>query len=117
MIFTEILKSLSEKANANGAVMMDKDGEIVASWSKSADLDMELIGAHYEIVLDAANEAASGCGGKVSSITISTDTAKIAILAIKEEYCLVLALDRAAPSRKAMLEAARAVEKIEEEMG
>ena len=117
MIFTEILKSLSERAGAQGAVMIDKDGEIVASWSKVADLDMELIGAHYEIVLDAAVEAAFGCGGPVSSITISTDTAKIAILAIKEEYCLVLALDRAAPSGKVMLEAARAVETIKEEMG
>lgn len=117
MIFTEILKSLSERTNANGAVMIDKDGEIVASWSGVAGLDMELIGAHYEIVLDAVNEAAFGCGGKVSSITISTDTAKLAILAIKEEYCLVLALDRAAHSGKAMCEAARAVETIEEEMG
>lgn len=117
MIFTEILKSLSEKTNANGAVMIDKDGEIVASWSAAAGLDMELIGAHYEIVFDAANEAAVGHGGNVSSITISTDTAKIAILAIKEGYCLVLVLDRAAHSGKAMREAARAVETIEVEMG
>lgn len=117
MIFTEILKSLSERANANGAVMIDKDGEIVASWSAAGDLDMELIGAHYEIVFDAAAQAASCHGGKVSSITISTDTAKIAILAIKEGYCLVVSLDRAAHSGKAMCEAARAVETIEEEMG
>lgn len=117
MIFTEILKSLSEKTNANGAVMIDKDGEIVASWSKAADLDMELIGAHYEIVFDAVNEAALGHGGKVNSTIISTDAAKIAILAIKEGYCLVVALDRAAHSGKAMREAARAVETIEVEMG
>lgn len=117
MIFTEILKSLSERTGANGAVMIDRDGEVVASWSVVAGLDMELIGAHYEIVLDAAVEAASGHGGKVSSVAISTDTARLAILAIKEGYCLVLALDRAAPSGRVMIEAARAVETIETEMG
>lgn len=117
MIFTEILKSLSERTDARGAVMIDKDGEVVASWSKAAGLDMELVGAHYEIVFDAAVEAASGFGGKVSSVVISTDTTKLAILAIKEEYCLVVAIDRAAPSGKVMREAATAVETIEAEMG
>jgi predicted regulator of Ras-like GTPase activity (Roadblock/LC7/MglB family) len=117
MIFTEILKALATGTKAAGAVMIDKDGEIVASWSEAPGLDMALVGAHYEIILDAANEAASGHWGKVSSLVISTDTAKIAILAIKEEYCLVLALDRGARLGKVVREAAEAVERIEAEMG
>jgi predicted regulator of Ras-like GTPase activity (Roadblock/LC7/MglB family) len=116
MIFTEILKSLSERTGARGAVMTDKDGEIVASWSAPSVLDMELVGAHFEIVLDAAMDAASVHGGKVSSIAIATSTSKLAVLAIKEGYCLVVALDRAAPSDKVMTEAAHAVETIEAEM-
>jgi predicted regulator of Ras-like GTPase activity (Roadblock/LC7/MglB family) len=119
MIFTEILKSLSERTHARGAVITDKDGEIVASWSAAPglDLDMDLIGAHFEIVLDAAVEAAARRGGKVSSLAISTDTMNLAVLVIKEGYCLVVALDRAAPSDRVMTEAARAVETIEAEMG
>lgn len=116
MIFTEILKGLSERTGAKGAVMIDKDGEIVASWASSG-LDMELVGAHYEIVLDSANEAAYSHGGPVSSISVLTDTGRVAILAIKEGYCLVIAMDRAAHPGRVMLEAAGAVRAIETEMG
>lgn len=116
MIFTEILKALSERTGARGAVMIDKDGEIVASWTYGG-LDMDLVGAHYEIVLDAANEAAGRHGGTVGSIDITTDAARLVILAIKEGYCLVIALERGANPGKIMLEAATAVNEIETEMG
>ena len=97
--------------------MIVRDGEVVASWSRSADLDMELVGAHYEIILDSANEAASIRANLVKSVFISTDTAKIAIMPIKEGYCLTVALDRQASSEKVLPEALRAIESIEEEMG
>jgi len=117
MNFTEILKGLSEKVHAQGAAMTDRDGEIVASWSASEGLDMPLVGAHCEIILDAANEAALIRGRTITSIFISTDTAKLAIMPIKEGYCLTVALDRQAPSEKVLPEALRAIESIEEEMG
>lgn len=117
MNFTEILKGLSEKIHAQGAAMIDRDGEVVASWSRSADLDMELVGAHYEIILDTAGEAASVRGNPVNSIFISTDTAKIAIMPIKEGYCLVVALDRKTPSGRVLAEGAKTIKTIEVEMG
>lgn len=117
MNFMEILKSLSERTRAEGAAMIARDGEVVASWSRSADLDMELVGAHYEIILDAASEAASIRGNQVNSIFISTDTAKLAVMPIKEGYCLVVALDRKAPSGKILAEAAKTIESIKIEMG
>ena len=117
MNFTEILKGLSEKISAQGVAMIARDGEVVASWSRDSDLDMELVGAHYEIILDAANEAASIRADLVNSIFISTDKAKIAVMPIKEGYCLVVALDRKAPSGKILAEAAKTIESIKIEMG
>jgi predicted regulator of Ras-like GTPase activity (Roadblock/LC7/MglB family) len=117
MNFTEILKGLSEKIHAQGAAMIDRDGEVVASWSRNSALDMELVGAHYEIILDAANEAASERANLVNSIFISTDAAKVAVMPIKEGYCLVVALDRKAPSGKILAEAAKTIESIKIEMG
>lgn len=117
MVFTEILKSLSARTGARGAVMIDRDGEIVASWPDSSSLDMPLVGAHYEIILDSVKAAAPGPFGKVGSIFITTDSARVAVLALKEEYCLVAVLDRNAPIRRVLNEAAKAAELIEKEMG
>lgn len=116
MIFNELLKALAGRIQARGAVMIDKDGEIVASWT-AAGLDMALVGAHYEIVLDAANEVSLRHGGPAGSIFIKTVSWTIAILAIKEGYCLVLVMDRAALFGKVLLEAERTVREIETEMG
>lgn len=116
MIFNEILEALSGRASARGAVMIDKDGEIVASWTGSG-FDMALVGAHYEIVLDAANEAAAAHGGPVGSVHITTGSWMIAILAIKEGYCLVVINDLSAHAGKVLLEARRTVAEIEAEMG
>lgn len=116
MIFNELLKALSERACARGAVMIDKDGEIVGSWTGSG-FDMALVGAHFEIVLDAANEAASSHGGPAGSIHITTGSWMISILSIKDGYCLVVINDRAAHSGRVLLEAARTVSEIEAEMG
>lgn len=97
--------------------MIDRDGELVASWSGSGGPDMDLVGAHYEIIFDAAIEAASRHGGQVNSIVISTDSSKIAILALKEGYCLVVALEAGAYEGRALMEAGRAAKEIETEMG
>jgi len=117
MVFTEILKSLSSRTRARGAVMTDRDGEIVASWPVSGSLDMALVGAHYEIILDSVRAAMPGRFGKVGSVFISTDSARVAIVPLKEEYCLVVALDRDAPTRMVLREASKAAGLLETEMG
>lgn len=117
MVFTEILKSLSGRTGARGAVMIDRDGEIVASWPESSGLDMALVGAHYEIILDSVKTAAPKRFGRVGSVFITTDSARVAIFALKDEYCLVVALERNAPTRRVINESSRAAELIEKEMG
>jgi len=116
MIFTEILRTLCDKTSARGAVMVDRDGELVASWP-DADFDMALLGAHCEIILDIAREAASMRKSQIRSVLISTDAAKLSVIPVKEGYCLVVALSTGAPLERVALEAAKAVLSIEAEMG
>lgn len=116
MIFTEILKDLCVMTSASGAVMVDRDGELVASWPE-ADFYMALIGAHCEIILDVAIEAASIRKSEIRSVLISTDKSKLAVIPVKEGYCLVVALSTGAPLERVAPVAAKAVERIEAEMG
>lgn len=116
MIFTEILRDLCDRTSARGAVMVDRDGELVASWPE-ADFDMALIGAHCEIILDFAIEAASKRGSSIHSVLVSTDAAKLMVMPVKEGYCLVAALSTGAPLERVAPVAAKAVERIEAEMG
>ncbi|WKZ32982.1 MAG: roadblock/LC7 domain-containing protein [Thermodesulfobacteriota bacterium] len=118
MAFDSILEDLSMRAGANGAILIDWDGEIVASWAASRDVNIDLIGAHHEIILDIVKEAASRHDRQdVRHLAITTDKAKLAISTVKEGYCLVVALGNERPMGKALFESKRAVERIEEEMG
>lgn len=118
MTFGRILEDLSMSAGANGAILIDWDGEIVATWAASDQVDMQLIGAHHEIILDIVKEAASRHDRlDVRHLAITTEKARLAISTVKEGYCLVVALGSERPVGKAILESKRAVERIEEEMG
>lgn len=118
MPFTRILKELTEKSGAKGAIMLDYDGEVVASYSEAETLEIDLIGAHHGIILNIIKDAAArSSGGMVSSVSISTDILRIAISSIKDDYYLVMAMDRRSPVGKAAFESRRAVKELEKEMG
>ncbi|MDO8427366.1 MAG: roadblock/LC7 domain-containing protein [Deltaproteobacteria bacterium] len=118
MSFDLILKELTKNAGAKGAVMLDSDGEIVASHADSPSLEIDLIGAHHGIVLDIIKDATSRSAfSGVRSVAISTVKSRLAISTLKEGYYLLVAMGRSAPMGKALFESRRAVERIEEEMG
>lgn len=118
MTFNEILRDLSVSAGAAGAIIIDWEGEVVASWAGSPEIDINLIGAHHEIILDIIKDASSRHGAEaVRHVAITTDKARLAMASIKEGYCLVMALGRDVPVGKALLASGRAVERIESEMG
>lgn len=117
-MFDKILKELAQSAGATGAIMLDWEGEVVASYSHSTALEMDLIGAHHGIILNIIKDAASRHGvSEVSSVSITTEKTRLAISTIKEGYYLVVTMDRAKPQGKALFESKRAVARIEEEMG
>ncbi|MBI1912676.1 MAG: hypothetical protein HYS21_11835 [Deltaproteobacteria bacterium] len=119
MPFTAILRDLTQKTHSTGAVMLDHDGELVASYSSFPSLEIDLIGAHHGIILNSIKDFSSrrqDLSG-VKSVSISTTMMKLAISAIKDGYYLVLTMDRIRPIGKALYESQKAVKKIEAEMG
>ena len=118
MPFKAILQDLTQNSGAFGAIMLDREGEVVASWAQNDSLQIDLIGAHHGIILNIIQDASRRSDfSDVSSVSISTDSAKLAISSIKEGYYLVVALEKRRPVGKALFESRRAIKKIEREMG
>lgn len=126
MPFETILKELSLRTGATGAVLVDWEGELVASHSDRG-LDMPLIGAHKGVILNAvkelsvqheAQEGGEGDDGHVKSVSITTDKARLAVCALTEGLALVVVLERSGtPLARVLFECGRAVRLIEEEIG
>lgn len=118
MPFKMILTELMDKAEANGAVLMDKDGEIVEHMSRNPSIDIDLIGAHHGIILNIARDASSSLDDlrDVKAISINTDRVRLTILCLREGYFLVLANGRNSFSGRSLLEAERAAERLNAEL-
>ncbi|MBI5642014.1 MAG: hypothetical protein HY954_00915 [Deltaproteobacteria bacterium] len=118
MPFYTILKGLAEKIAASGAIMLDWEGEIVASYASSPSIEIDLIGAHHGIILNIIKDASSRSSGKeVRSVSITTSSTRLAISPLKEGYYLVIITPRSVPIGKTLSEAKRASLRLEEEMG
>lgn len=119
MYFEQILKDLTEKTGAYGAVIIAGDGEAVSSSAVSGEHHMDLIGAQHAAIFNMIKEASKGHPGspKVSSVVITTDTSRLVLLSLKEGYFLLLALSRNVPAGRAIFESGSALRRIEEEMG
>lgn len=117
MPFKAILQELAEKTGASGAIMIDWEGEVVASYSLNDSLQMDLIGAHHGIILNIIKDASARIDlSDVRSVVISTREARLAISPIKEGYCLVVSLQKGRAIGKALFESGRAVKRLELEM-
>ena len=119
MPFKKILKDLVERAGATGAVILDKDGEILDQFSEQTNLELDLIGAHHGVILGILKDAVSRHEdfSEIGSVSISTDTMRLSICVVKEGYYLVVTTGRKTPAGRTLLESSRAVKLIEKEMG
>ncbi len=122
MAFEKILKGIAVMSGVAGVVMVAEDGEVVASVAGPAgpaDLEMDLVGAHYALALDRIKEAGSRVNpeAEVRHIVASTAGFKQLITVIKDGYSLVVIMKRQALSGRVLFESGRIVKEIEEEMG
>jgi len=118
MAFESILKELTGKSGASGAIMLANDGEVVAYHTDEAGLDIDLIGAHHGVILDIIRDASKRSDFKdIKSVSITTDTNRLAISTLKEGYYIVLAMRKALPIGRALYESGRAAKMLEQEMG
>ncbi len=119
MSFEKILGDLTGMAGVVGAIMVAHDGEVVSSAAQPGARDMDLVGAHYAVVLDLIKDAGLrvDAGAGVNSIVVSTKRFRQVMTVIKDGYCLVVLIKRDAPSGRVLLASRKTVERIEEEMG
>lgn len=119
MPFKKILRGLVERSGAAGAVILDRDGEILDKFSEDAHLDLDLIGAHYGVILGIVKDAAGRQRdfGEVGSVSILTEKTRLSICAIKDGYYLVVASGRKTLAGRTLLESSKAIKMIEAEMG
>ena len=118
MPFEKILKDLTVRARATGAIMLDLEGEVVASYARAASLEIDLIGAHHGIILDIIKDASRrSASNDVDFVSITTSSVRLAISPLKEGYYLVIAAPKSTPSGRALFESRRARVELEREMG
>lgn len=119
MPFTRILKDLTGSMGARGAIMLDHDGEMVASYCEHPGTEIDLVGAHHAIIFNIIKDisAATKPVNGIKNAVITTSGGRLAVCSIKEGYCLVVAMDRSVNEGKAVFESNRAILRLEEEMG
>ena len=119
-----MLKELAGLTGAAGVVLVDREGEQVASHSDTC-LDMPLIGAHKGVILNAVKELSArhwpvegGDGGHIRCMSIITDTTRLAVCALAEGLALVVVLEwSGTPMARVLFECRRAARLIEKEIG
>ena len=119
MPFKAILEELTIRAKAEGAIMLDWDGEAVDFFSDSADLELAEIGAHKGIILNMLKEVSTNHteGDRLKHIGITTTNYNLAISTLKDDYYILVTLKKGSLLGRAFYESRRAARKLEKEMG
>ena len=95
MPFKSILKKLVEKVDgAQGAILLDWEGEAVDQYAVISDYDIKFIGAHMGIILYNLNKRLKDELGDedVKSITIDMDNRRFVVYPVDKCYFAVLVL-------------------------
>ncbi len=94
---------------------------MIASYSGSPSLELDLIGAHHGIILNIARDAADRqtgrSAGDITYIAITTNIGRLIISTIKEGYYVIVALPRSVSIARCAFEVRKALPLIEKEMG
>lgn len=93
-LFGEMLAELvGTIPGAVGAVFVDWEGEAVDQFSHIPPFDIQLLGAHWGIVLRLIQETLTRHeAGAVRRVLVNGQDHDIVIQSVTEEYCVVLAL-------------------------
>lgn len=99
MPFKSILKELVERVNgAQGAILLDWEGEAVDQYAHISDYDIKFIGAHTGIILHNLRERLKREFGDddVKGIAIDLETRKIVVSPVDKDYYAVIVLSHEA---------------------
>ena len=90
--FADILKNLVESVpGALGAIFADWEGEMVDQFAHIPAIEIQLVGAHWGVVLMQTNQRTEPLGfGRVEELTVEGERATVLIRKVTNEYFVVL---------------------------
>ena len=118
MPFKSLLGHLVESvAGAQGAIIVDWEGEAVDHVARMDDYELKILGAHKGVILDRLRSAVSRLEGTdLEEIVVTTVSSQTLIMPVTPEYFLVLTLDRGDALGRALFEMRRCVAHLRQEI-
>jgi predicted regulator of Ras-like GTPase activity (Roadblock/LC7/MglB family) len=94
--FGEILRTMVERIpGAVGAIFADWEGEAVDQFAHIDKVEIQLVGAHWGVVLSLATEHLKRAGlGAIEELLVEGELAQVLIRRVTERYYVVLAARR-----------------------
>ena len=102
---------------AQGAILVDWEGEAVDQVGVMDEYDLKLVGAYKGVILTSLRHVASRISDdQLQEIVITTEHAQLIMLPVTLEYFLALALDRSDVLGRALFEARRCLRTLRREI-
>jgi predicted regulator of Ras-like GTPase activity (Roadblock/LC7/MglB family) len=116
--FADILRDMVERVpGAVGAIFADWDGEEVDQFAHIPRHDIQLVGAHWGVVLTQATRGLERAGlGHVDELTIEADQGMVLIRRVTDRYYVVLSAKSSAHLATALRELERSAQTLLGEM-
>jgi predicted regulator of Ras-like GTPase activity (Roadblock/LC7/MglB family) len=104
---------------AVGAIFVDWEGEAVDQFAHMPELEIQLVGAHWGVVLNQTTSALDRHPyfGPVEALLVEGDRATVLVRRVTERYYVVLTTKRGAHLATAQRELERSAETLRGEMG
>ncbi len=109
-------KLLEDIPGAQGAVILDWEGEAVDQVARISEYDMKVIGAHNGIILNQLRDVLGVIGsGALEEVVIRTGENKTLVAPLSQDYMLVLQLGADAIAARAAFKMRRCVEALRDD--
>lgn len=118
MSFRDPLQEMLDRIpGAQGAILVDWEGEAVDQVGVMDEYDLKLVGAYKGVILTNLRQVASRISDdQLQEIVITTEHAQLIMLPVTLEYFLALALDRSDVLGRALFEARRCLRTLRREI-
>ena len=118
MSFKALLQELvSQVPGALGAILADWEGEAVDQSGCMDDYELKVIDAHKGIILHNLRDVVKRLGDdQLQELVITTAQAQTLVLPVTVDYFLVLTLERDAMLGRALFEARRCIQALQQEI-
>ena len=118
MPFKSLLGRLVDNVpGAQGAILVDWEGEAVDHVARMDDYELKILGAHKGLILDHLRAAVARLeGADLEEIVVTTARSQTLIMPVTPEYFVVLTLGRNDALGRALFELRRCVGQLRQEI-